>query len=212
MEMLKEEAQHEIEWWKMSKTGAPPYDYHPYAGYHGYHGYPYYNGRMGYHPYNHPYQGYPYGPGYGHLPYHPLTPEQEKEYLESLQSRESVSSPNGRGGSPRRSPRKGKSPQKERLSTVPHKNLDLTTDDDVKKYPYYYRAANMKPETFQKHMQRERVRAFDASIKTDILLSGREGSMNITYDPFHHGPYHPYMYAHSYAYHKDLAQKEQDRA
>ena len=41
---------------------------------------------------------------------------------------------------------------------------------------------------------RERARIYDESIKQDILLSGKEGSMNITYDPFYHGPYHPHYF------------------
>ena len=47
-----------------------------------------------------------------------------------------------------------------------------------------------------KFYARERARAYDASIKSDILLCGREGSMNITYDPYYHGPYHPYQYGY----------------
>ena len=38
---------------------------------------------------------------------------------------------------------------------------------------------------------RARMQAYDNSIKTDILLAGRDRSMNITYEPYYHGPYNP---------------------
>jgi len=44
--------------------------------------------------------------------------------------------------------------------------------------------------------------AYDNSIKTDILLAGRDRSMNITYEPYYHGPYNPTLHgpASPYAY------------
>jgi len=36
--------------------------------------------------------------------------------------------------------------------------------------------------------------AYDNSIKTDILMAGRDRSMNITYEPYYHGPYNPTMH------------------
>ena len=42
-----------------------------------------------------------------------------------------------------------------------------------------------------------RRRAYDAHLKTDILYSGRQGSMNATFDPYlHHGYGNGYGYGY----------------
>ena len=45
---------------------------------------------------------------------------------------------------------------------------------------------------------RARMLAYDNSIKTDILLAGRDRSMNITYEPYYHGPYNPTLHGPGY--------------
>ena len=77
------------------------------------------------------------------------------------------------------------------------------TDEEVV-YPEEYMQYNPK------FYARERARAYDASIKSDILLCGRENSMNITYDPYYHGPYHPYTSGYGYPGHPYLSGAETD--
>ena len=47
---------------------------------------------------------------------------------------------------------------------------------------------------------RTRMQAYDNSIKTDILLAGRDRSMNITYEPYYHGPYNPTIHGNGAPY------------
>lgn len=48
-----------------------------------------------------------------------------------------------------------------------------------------------------------RRKAYDAHLKTDILLSGRDKSMNKTFDPY----YHPYWVANPHLANASLADK-----
>jgi len=150
----------------------------------------------------HPY-GYPRYAGYGQVPFG-MTKEQQEAYtktaLDQTLERPRSKSPQGKTGSQSpKSPKKkvnGKSPIRKNKkagaeSEVPKGTINLA--DDPQKalieagYPTDYYS---NPKIYA----RERARAYDDSIKSDILLCGREGSMNITYDPFYHGPYHPYQF------------------
>lgn len=52
-----------------------------------------------------------------------------------------------------------------------------------------------------RHDVMQRRKAYDAHLKTDILYSGRAGSMNATFDPFNYGHYgHGYGWGHGYNY------------
>ena len=75
-----------------------------------------------------------------------------------------------------------------------HKTFDQMADDTKveivvesntgKKNEYIVETADPRHEAVQRR------RAYDAHLKTDILYSGRAGSMNATFDPrFYHGYY-----------------------
>jgi hypothetical protein len=133
-----------------------------------------------------------------------MTKEEEDEYVKKFVKSEQRRSPSRnasparkttskKGSSPgRSSPRASRSP--ERSSNVPRSAVDLNVSGDLspsrqRRYklvdPAEWDARHVK------HIARDRARAYDQSIKHDILFCGRAGSMNITYDPYYHGPLHP---------------------
>lgn len=56
----------------------------------------------------------------------------------------------------------------------------IVEDRKGKKNEYIVEEADPRHEAVQRR------RAYDAHLKTDILYSGRENSMNATFDPFYH--------------------------
>ena len=68
--------------------------------------------------------------------------------------------------------------------------LNYTTDKTVEFHVESPKGHKMKEYVVQKVSKGEealsRRKAYDAHLKTDIMLSGRDKSMNKTYDPFYH--------------------------
>ena len=138
----------------------------PYDGYYG-HGYNY----PGHFPYA---QGYGYG-GYG-MPFghfgapYGYTGHLPKETAEDLDvSIDSVG-------------RKSLSPRSRQLNYVTDRTVQLTVDSPKgkKKNEYVLKKVDKREEVQARRM------AYDAHLKADILATGRNTSMNKTYDPYFH--------------------------
>jgi len=79
------------------------------------------------------------------------------------------------------------------------KTFDKTSDDD--KVEIVVEDGNHKKEYVvesadPRHDAVMRRRAYDAHLKTDILYSGRQGSMNATFDPYLYHGGHGYGYGY----------------
>lgn len=194
MKFLQDQAKHQIEYYQGIVEGVDEktaFPYHPYFHAYG----PGFNRWPYHHAYAHHPAGYhhPYYAGYGHVPYG-MTKEQEEEYVNAHLNET-------RDRSRSNSPSKAKKAQKKsspKRAADSEANVDLNDQKKLEQAKleagFYSDGAylHLNP----KHYARERARAYDQSIKSDILLCGREGSMNITYDPYYHGPYHPYQFGY----------------
>lgn len=64
-------------------------------------------------------------------------------------------------------------------------------------HPAFTVPENVDPKMLAEH----RRRVYDAQLKADILIHGRDGSMNATYDPYYHDPsFHIYNHNKKLAY------------
>ena len=69
--------------------------------------------------------------------------------------------------------------------------VEIVVEDGKNKKEYVVESADPR------HDAVLRRRAYDAHLKTDILYSGRQGSMNATFDPYlHHGYGNGYGYGY----------------
>lgn len=144
-----------------------------------------------------PFYGYDMFRGYGHIP-PMLTKEQEDEYVRQLRAGNQRSpSPRQRGDSKISA---SSSSQPFKKSHIPSSSIDLLSGNESPTEKNSKNDISDSEARKNKFYARERARAYDQSIKNDILYCGREGSMNITYDPFYHGPYHPYYHPSYYPY------------
>lgn len=170
-----------VEKGKFNKYG---YNY-PFAHPNG--GAPYFGGYPGHYPYQ------PWHPGYGHLPAG-LSKEDEDEYVKKFLKSQERQSPSRNTSPARRSPpRGGSSPGRSSYARTSGVDLPLGAELSPARLRRYKIVDPAEWEARQaKQNARDRAKAYDQSIKHDILYCGREGSMNITYDPYHHGPFHPY--------------------
>ena len=189
MDALKAEANAEINAMRQQYTadgprGDPYYAGHPYgAAYAGHPGYPGHPGDFGADPRGHGYAvgrgGYgPHGygghhgyPGHGGYPY------------------------GGYGGGYGY----GHVPY-----GVNHPSAKITAEEEKKYIAALKQTGGVEPYARQgtasptRGAVRARMLAYDNSIKTDILLAGRDRSMNITYEPYYHGPYNPTLHGPGY--------------
>ena len=181
MEYLRAEAHQALEFSRrsanpsMSQKGKPYQDwlfYHsqhlnyPYAGYGNY---PYCH-----YPYNY-YGGYGlYGHNYGQTAYVPKN--EEDEYLYNIATSAKLRT---------RSPVIGKRSQM--LNYTTDKTIEFMVDSPQgpKSKEYIVQRVTKGEEALTRR------KAYDAHLKTDIMLSGRDKSMNKTFDPY----YHPYWAA-----------------
>tara|TARA_B110000285_G_scaffold216642_1_gene264133 strand:+ start:253 stop:894 length:642 start_codon:yes stop_codon:yes gene_type:complete len=88
---------------------------------------------------------------------------------------------------------------------VNHPSAKMTAEEEKKYIAALKQAGGVEPYARKatgspsRGAVRARMLAYDNSIKTDILLAGRDRSMNITYEPYYHGPYNPTLHG-GYAY------------
>ena len=155
--------------WNRLRDGNYPY----YGGYYGAH---YYNGYGGYpyHPYSY-YGGYgAYGQPYGQTGYVPKN--EEDEYLYNIATNAKMRT---------RSPIVGKRTQMLNYTTDKTVEFQIDSPQGPKSKEYVVQRVSKGEEALSRR------KAYDAHLKTDIMLSGRDKSMNKTFDPF----YHPYWAA-----------------
>ena len=159
--------------------GAHPYAYGAYPGYGGYPGHP--AGFAGFDPRAHGYSAGrgAYGGAYGAYGY-----------------------PGHLGGYPHGAYGYGHVP-----FGVNHPSQKMTAEEEKKYIAELKRTGGTAPlerkatGSPSRGAVRARMLAYDNSIKTDILLAGRDRSMNITYEPYYHGPYNPTIHGPGgYAY------------
>jgi len=138
-----------------------------YAGYHqGAYGYNY--------PYNY-YGGFGYyGQPYGQTGY--VARNEEDEYLYNIATSAKMRT---------RSPIVGKRSQMLNYATDKTVEFQIDSPQGPKSKEYVVQRVTKGEEALSRR------KAYDAHLKTDIMLSGRDKSMNKTYDPY----YHPYWAA-----------------
>ena len=154
--------------WPGSYYGAG-YGGYPHGGYGGYGGYPWAGG------YNNYYNGFGYyGQPYGQTGYVPKN--EEDEYLYNIATSAKMRT---------RSPIVGKRSQMLNYATDKTVEFQIDSPQGPKSKEYVVQKVTKGEEALSRR------KAYDAHLKTDIMLSGRDRSMNKTYDPY----YHPYWAA-----------------
>jgi hypothetical protein len=189
MEFLRAEAHGALEYQRRENwvvgAGFKPYTNKYYDGYNwphqGYHGG---YGGYGYGGYGHGgYGGYPYnyygGFGYYGQPYGQtgyVARNEEDEYLYNIATSAKMRT---------RSPIVGKRSQMLNYATDKTVEFQIDSPQGPKSKEYVVQRVTKGEEALSRR------KAYDAHLKTDIMLSGRDKSMNKTYDPY----YHPYWAA-----------------
>lgn len=172
--------------------GKPPNGYGHHGGYAGYAGYGYgghpgaygYGGHLGAYGYG-GYGGYGHGLHHPHGYHHPYAyggglysryeTHLNKAYVEPLLERRE-SSPGGRTNRSRDS--NDSAERRRRSSMSPSKGVKFANTQAL------VVPENVDPKMLAEH----RRKVYDAQLKADILIHGRDGSMNATYDPYYHDP------------------------
>ena len=130
--------------------------------------------------YGYGHYGGPYGYTGGYIP-------KEAVEEEIIAAGTSFMSANKRASSPRR-----ESIKQANYNTDPTIEVFRSSPVGAKKEEYLIKDVDPREEA------QARRKAYDLHLKTDILVAGRNTSMNKTYDPYYHGdprfPYHPGYY------------------